>query len=229
MPLQTSPVLLTGQIAPIGTSAVDSGIAKTPIRGVTQIGAEGLQGDAQADRRVHGGPEKALHHYPQDHYPVWRSELGDCPVLARPGAFGENISTNGIRESDIAVGDIFRLGTALIQVSQGRQPCWKLDLRFGLRGMARQVQESGRTGWYYRVLEPGQVTPGDQMTLVERLAPDWTIQRLWHAMYVDRMNRDLLSEIAALSVLAEGWRKYARRRLDSGRIEDWTARLEGSA
>ncbi|KID12209.1 molybdenum cofactor sulfurase, partial [Rhodobacteraceae bacterium PD-2] len=113
--------------------------------------------------------------------------------------------------------------------SQGRQPCWKLNHRFGVPNMARRVQQTGRTGWYYRVLEPGTVTPGDRLELIDRLAPDWTLRRLWHALYVDRMNLVELEGIAALDVLAEGWRKYAVRRLDSRRVEDWSARLDGTA
>ncbi|MDB6177055.1 MOSC domain-containing protein [Paracoccus sp. Z330] len=227
--LPQSPQVLIGQVAPIVGSDILSGIAKFPIRARTSIGPTGLSNDAQADQRVHGGTEKALHHYPRDHYDFWRRQLDPTAILDAAGAFGENISTCGITESDIAVGDVFRLGTALIQVSQGRQPCWKLNLRFGQTGLARQVQDTGKTGWYYRVLEPGDVCPGDSMDLQDRVIPEWTIRRLWHAMYVDRLNREELSAIANLPVLADGWRKYARRRLDSGKVENWKPRLEGSA
>lgn len=95
--------------------------------------------------------------------------------------------------------------------------------------MARRVQDSGRTGWYYRVLETGVVAPGDRMTLLDRMAPDWTLLRMWRALYVERLNRVELQGIAALDVLAEGWRRYAVRRLESGRVEDWAPRLEGQA
>lgn len=221
--------LLTGRIAPLPGSDRPSGIAKAVMHGPLWLGPEGLEGDEQADRRVHGGPEKALHHYPQDHYAAWRADLGNLALLGAPGAFGENISTEGLVEAGVAVGDIFRVGAALVQVSQGRQPCWKLSRRFGVADMARRVQKSGRTGWYYRVLEPGMVATGDRIELVDRVAPDWTLGRLWHAFYVDRLNRAELAGIAALDVLAEGWRKYAVRRLESGQVEDWSKRLEGSA
>lgn len=227
--MTVTPTLLTGPVAPLPGSDTPSGIAKTPVAGPLWLGAEGFEGDQQADRRVHGGPEKAVHHYARDHYAGWLAEIGPQPALARAGAFGENLSSEGLTEADIAVGDIFRLGDALLQVSQGRQPCWKLNLRFVVPDMARRVQNSGRTGWYYRVLQPGRVTPGDSLELIDRLAPDWTVQRLWHVMYVDRLNRDALTGIAGLEVLAEGWRRYAQRRLDSGRVEDWNRRLEGSA
>lgn len=221
------PTLLTGPIAPLAGSAATSAIAKTPVAGRLWLGPEGFAGDAQADRRVHGGPEKAVHHYPFDHYAAWRADLGDLALLRASGAFGENVSATGLTEDGVAVGDIFRLGGALVQVSQGRQPCWKLNHRLGVPDMARRVQDTGRTGWYYRVLRPGFVSPGDDLDLTDRLAPDWTLRRLWRAMYVDRLNRAELEAIAALDVLAEGWRRYAQRRLDSGRVEDWRPRLEG--
>jgi len=224
----TKITLLTGRAAPLPGSDALSGIVKLPVSRPLALGPEGLEGDEQADRRVHGGVEKAVHHYPFDHYAAWQADLGPLPALAAPGGFGENISTSGLTEATVAVGDIFRLGSALLQVSQGRQPCWKLNRRFDTPDMARRVQQSGRTGWYYRVLQPGTVAPGDQLELVDRIAPDWTLHRLWHALYVDRLNRGELQGIAGLDVLAEGWRKYAVRRLDSGRVEDWTKRLDGT-
>lgn len=242
-------ILLTGRAAPLPGSDKFSGIDKHPVDHPLMLGPEGFESDEQADRRVHGGPEKAAHHYPRDHYAAWRIELGcedmaaskgalppgylgmkEGPaVLDAPGAFGENISTFGMTERTVAVGDVFRLGQALVQVSQGRQPCWKLSRRFGVPDMARRVQDTGRTGWYYRVLEPGLVDPEDRIELVDRLAPDWTLHRLWHALYIDRMNLSELQGIAALELLAEGWRRHALRRLQSGRVEDWTKRLEGNA
>lgn len=224
----TKITLLTGRAAPLPGSDALSGIVKLPVDRPLALGPEGLEGDEQADRRVHGGVEKAVHHYPFDHYAAWQADLGALPALAAPGGFGENISTTGPTEATVAVGDIFRLGSALLQVSQGRQPCWKLNRRFEVPDMARRVQQSGRTGWYYRVLAPGTVAPGDRLKLVDRLAPDWTLHRLWHALYVDRLNKGELQGIAGLDVLAEGWRKYAVRRLDSGRVEDWTKRLDGA-
>ncbi len=221
--------LLTGRAGPLPGSDALSGIVKTPVDRPLALGREGLEGDEQADRRVHGGVEKAVHHYPFDHYAVWRNELGPLPPLLTSGGFGENISTTGLTETTVAVGDVFRLGTAIMQVSQGRQPCWKLNRRFGVPDMARRVQQTGRTGWYYRVLQPGTVESGDRLELIERVAPHWTLHRLWHTLYVDRLNLRELASIAALDVLAEGWRKYAVRRLESGRVEDWSKRLDGTA
>lgn len=229
MAAMTRITLLVGALAPLPESDTLSGIAKTPVTQALALSAEGLEGDQHGDRRVHGGPEKAVHHYPNEHYAAWVAELGDLPVLAAPGGFGENISTSGLTEEQVAVGDIFRLGTALVQVSQGRQPCWKLSRRFGVSDMARRVQDSGRTGWYYRVLQPGRVAPDDRIELIDRPAPHWTLRRVWHALYVDRLNQSELQGIADLDLLADGWRRYAVRRLESGRVEDWSSRLDGTS
>ncbi|PWL16934.1 MOSC domain-containing protein [Falsochrobactrum shanghaiense] len=219
--------LLIGGIAPLGARQAPSGIDKKPVSGRLKVLREGLDGDAQGDRRVHGGPEKALHHYPREHYADWRADIGDNPRLDAAGAFGENLSTSGLTEHNVAIGDRFRLGGAIIEVSQGRQPCWKLNARFDLPDMAIRVQKTGRTGWYYRVVEEGEVEAGDTMVLIERLSPEWTLHRLWHLLYVDMLNYDELALMARLPHLADGWKRYAVRRLENRKVEDWSSRLQG--
>lgn len=221
--------LLTGRVAPLGAKAVLSGIAKTVRSERVMLGMTGFAGDEQGDTEKHGGPEKAVHHYPFDHYEAWKTELGGIDLLLRPGAFGENMSSQGLTEADVAVGDVFRLGSAIVEVSQGRQPCWKLNERFGRPTVAKAVQTSGRTGWYYRVIEPGPVSSDDRLVLIDRQAPEWTIRQIWHYFYIDRMNVEALSRLAELAPLAESWRKYARKRLETREVEDWTKRLTGRA
>ncbi|MDV3457313.1 MOSC domain-containing protein [Sphingomonas sp. HF-S4] len=219
--------LLTGPVRPLGPRHVASGIDKCPQDRTLRLSFTGLAGDEQGDTRHHGGPDKAVHHYPSDHYSRWRDEIGAHPLLDRPGAFGENIAASGLTEVDIAVGDRFRLGTALVEVSQGRQPCFRLNLRFELRDMARRMQDSGRTGWYYRVIEEGEVGPDDTLHLLDRAAPEWTIDRLRRILYVDVKDRDSLAAIAALPLLPARWRETAARRLVTGTVEDWRKRLDG--
>lgn len=219
--------LLAGKIEPLGPRNSPSGINKQPVKGPVRLTFEGLECDAQGDRRVHGGPEKAIHHYPHDHYAVWRAEIGNNPCLDQPSAFGENISTTGLNETNVAVGDRFRFGTALLEVSQGRQPCWKLNARFDVPDMAVRVQKTGRTGWYYRVLEEGHAAAGQSMVLVERLSPEWTLHRIWHLLYVDMLNFDQLAIMADIPHLADGWKRYALRRLENRKVEDWSSRLNG--
>lgn len=224
--------VLTGAVRPFGPKGVPSGIAKAATRARLRLTATGLEGDGQGDPRHHGGPEKALHHYAFDHYPAWRLTLREQGasadgVLDTPGAFGENLSTTGLTEADVCIGDQFRLGTALVEVSQARQPCWKLNHRFGYAGMSRAVQQSLRTGWYYRVLETGDVAAGDMLELVARPCPGWSLHRLLQVLYVERLDYAALEEMAALAPLAESWRKLARQRLERREVEAMERRLSG--
>ena len=223
--------VLAGKVRPFGPKGVPSGIDKTLQDGAMRVTATGFAGDEQGDPRHHGGPEKALHHYPRDHYAAWAAELaahgGDAGILSRPGAFGENLSTWGLTEANVCVGDRLRLGTALVEVSQARQPCWKLNHRFGHAGMSRAVQQSQRTGWYYRVIEAGEVRAGDRLVLHARPYPQWTLQRLLHVLYVDRLNHEALAEMAELAPLAESWKKLARERVARREVEDMEKRLTG--
>lgn len=221
------PRVFVGEVAPLCAGGPPSAIGKRPAPAPWRIGALGLEGDAQADRKHHGGTEKALHHYPFEHYDFWRREIGERPALLSPGGFGENLSTIGWTEGEVCVGDVIRFGKALAQVSQGRQPCFKLNLRFNVKDMARRVQNNGRTGWYYRVLEPGVAREEDALELVERPSPDWPLARLTDLLYRDSKNREGLAAMAALPTLAESWRALARRRLESGKVENWSARLYG--
>ena len=169
-----TPVVLAGRVAPLTADGRLSGIAKVPLPGPWTITVNGIVGDAQADLENHGGAEKAVHQYPFDHYALWRDDIGDHALLTAPGGFGENLSTTGWTEPTVHIGDVVRFGAVTLQISQGRQPCWKLNARFGLKKMAFDVQMTGRTGWYFRVLEPGIVQPrgcnADRRAALPRLA-----------------------------------------------------------
>jgi MOSC domain-containing protein YiiM len=219
--------LLMGPIRPLGPNATPSGIAKHAVASRVRLGREGLTADEHGDPQHHGGPDKALHHYPFEHYAYWRETIDAPQLLAQPGAFGENLSASGLTEAHVAIGDVFRMGEALVEVSQGRQPCFRLNLRFAVPDMAYRVQTCGRTGWYYRVIEEGFVAAGDDLVLIDRPSPEWTIERLWRALYVDTLNAAELMAIAEFTHLPEGWRRYARRRLATAQVEDWSRRLTG--
>ncbi|MFC4523140.1 MOSC domain-containing protein [Cupriavidus pinatubonensis] len=232
LPHVTIDTVLIGQVRPFGPRGIPSGIDKRPLTEAVAVTTLGLAGDGQGDPKHHGGPEKALHHYAFDHYPAWRAELADIStqasaVLWAPGAFGENLSSSGLTEADVCIGDRFRLGTALVEVSQARQPCWKLNHRFGHAGISRAVQESLRTGWYYRVIEEGELRAGDALTLVSRPYPDWSLARLLRVLYVERLDFTALAEMAELPPLAESWRKLARQRVARHEVEDMEKRLAG--
>lgn len=194
-----------------------SAIAKHTAAGPVAVGLLGLAGDEQADRTVHGGPDKAIHHYPRDHYPHWAGFLGAHPLLEGEGAFGENVSTLGLVEAEACIGDHFRLGTALIAISQGRQPCWKLDHRFGRKGVLGEVVRSGKSGWYYRVIEDGTVAAGDSLTLVDRPRPEWTVARVFTLLVAGGHKGDpaAVRALADEPLLAANWRSRAERLADN--------------
>ncbi len=220
--------LLTGKARPFGPHGEPSGIEKQPCLSSVYAGKDGISGDEQGDHKYHGGLEKAVHHYAFDHYAAWKSELPESGVLfEQPGAFGENFSSFGLTEANVHVGDIFQVGTTVLQVSQARQPCWKLNVRTSVSSMAMKVQASGRTGWYYRVIDPGWIKSGDEITLLDRPHPDWSLKRIIHYFYgTERLNRTALAEIAGLPFLSPSWRRLAQTRLERREVEDWSKRLD---
>ena len=179
--MQEAPFVVSvqvGTVAPLGPEAVPSGFVKSPVEGPIGAGKLGLEGDQQADLRVHGGPEKAVYAYAASNYPAWLKEFPEHRRRLVPGAFGENLTIEGISEADLCVGDIHSIGTALLQVCQPRQPCFKFGLHFEDKRMPRAMVRNGRAGWYYRVIEPGALQAGDEVLLVERPHPDLPFQRL---------------------------------------------------
>jgi MOSC domain-containing protein YiiM len=216
----------TGRARPFGSRGQLSAIDKQPAAGSVMAMASGLAGDEQGDPRHHGGPDKAVHAYAAAHYPAWAAELPQAAPAFRPGAFGENLVVEGATEADICLGDRWQVGGALLEVSQGRQPCWKLNIRFGRPDMALRVQATGRTGWYFRVLEPGAIAAGDRARRVARPHPDWPLTRVARLLYREVDDRASLAALAALPGLPESWRRLALRRIETGRCEDWRPRIE---
>jgi MOSC domain-containing protein YiiM len=191
-----------------------SGIYKTPVTGRIPLASTNLLGDAQADLNVHGGPDKAVCVYSADHYPFWREQLGvsECG----PGWFGENFSIEGQSEHDVALGDTYRVGTALVQISQPRAPCGKLGRRWNRLDMPKLVLQSGRTGWYLRVVECGDVECGETLTLVDRPFPRWTIDAVNAVAYSrgGTVDVDAARELSICPALAESWRGGFRTLVD---------------
>ncbi|HHF2852976.1 TPA: MOSC domain-containing protein [Vibrio diabolicus] len=186
----------------------------------------GFTSDEQGDPRFHGGIQKALHIYPSEHYPIWQQELGERTIFQSAGGFGENISSEGVNESTICLKDKIRIGSTLLEVSQGRMPCWKLNVRFDQYDMARRLQDTLRTGWYFRVLEEGDIGAGDEIILCERPYPEWPLARIMGAVFTGCLNREELTQLSELP-LVESWGKLVERRLETGEVEDWEMRLVG--
>lgn len=218
--------LFLGQVENRWEGRAPSAIRKRVADGKRRIEAHGFLDDAQADLENHGGAEKAIHHYPTDHYEPWMAE-GAVPAGTIPAAFGENLATVGITEDTICIGDILRLGTAVVQVSQGRQPCWKVAKHTQNPRMAYLFQKTGRTGWYYRVLEPGDAGQGDAITLLDRLQPDWTVRHVTYVRLSRRAPQAEVEVLAELSELAMDWREAFAKMAQGDRDEDTSRRLDG--
>jgi MOSC domain-containing protein YiiM len=203
-----------GKVAPLGAERVPSGFVKHRIEGAVEVSFEGLVGDEQADLSVHGGPEKAVYGYSLEHYGNWRKEYPQHVATLKPGGFGENLCIEGLRESDICVGDIHRIGSSRLQVCQPRQPCFKLALYFSDTKMPKAMIRTGRAGWYYRVIEIGQVRAGDPVSLDDRPNPDFPFARLVELISFGKATIAELERLQSLSGLASGWRDRARARLE---------------
>jgi MOSC domain-containing protein YiiM len=208
---------------------VPSAIRKTPVAGALALGPLGLDGDEQADLRVHGGADKALCVYPREHAAWWASTLGvDLPS----GGAGENLSTIGLIEAEVVIGDLYRVGAAsgagagpLVQVSQPRQPCYKLAARHGNPLIALAVQEAGTTGFYLRCVEQGELRSGDPIVLVERPAHGVTIAEANRVMHHDRRGAEGLRRLLDVPELAAVWRTTFERRL-TGELESIAPRVD---
>ena len=184
---------------------------KTPVTGTVFIGPLGLAGDEQADRQNHGGLEKAVLAYSADHYPTWRSRL-QLPEMPA-GAFGENLTIAGLEEAGVCLGDRWQAAGVVLEVSQPRQPCWKMARRWQISDLPKQVIQNGQTGWYLRVLTAGELTAGTALALIARPFPAWTIARANRLFYHERQNVAELSELANVPSLSAAWREGVLQRL----------------
>lgn len=208
--------LRTGRVAPLGPDGVPSGFVKQEADGPVAVTPLGLAGDQQADLTVHGGPEKAVYGYAASHYPLWRTEQPKHAARMIDGAMGENLTIAGLEESGICVGDVHAIGTALLQVCQPRQPCFKMALRFEDSRLPKAFVKSGRAGWYYRVLRTGTLTRGDAVTLQDRPNPDFAFARLIEIIYHGKVTEAELARMAVMDGLASQWRDQARAQLQAG-------------
>jgi MOSC domain-containing protein YiiM len=187
---------------------VTSAIVKEPVEGRVMVRRDNLDGDGQADLRVHGGPDKAVYAYPAQHYTHWAAHLGRD--LSPLGYFGENLTVEGMDEADVRIGDVLRAGEALLEVSHPRVPCFKLAMRMRDHAFGKPFLASGRVGFYLRVLEEGEVAAGDAIDPVRRGTGSFSVRRI--AWMLNDASADELDEAAALPALALGWREsFANR------------------
>jgi MOSC domain-containing protein YiiM len=192
---------------------VRTGIFKEPVKGPVMMRRLNLDGDRQADLTVHGGPDKAVYAYPCEHYPVWKDEL---PGMVLPwGMFGENLTTEGLSEQEIHIGDKFRIGEAIVRVTQPRTPCYKLALKFQRDDMLKRMLTNGRSGFYFSVVEQGVVQAGDAIERIHEDPEGISVAEL-NALYRDGgKDANLLRRAANLEALPKNWRDYLREELKS--------------
>ena len=228
----TVTAVYVGQPRHIGTTRrgpVESAIAKSQVdHPALALGTTNLAGDRQADLRVHGGPDKAVYVYPTEHYPTWRAEGFAVEV----GGLGENVALAGVTERDVLLGDVWRWGDARLQVSQPRSPCYKLALHAGRKDIGPRMIETGRTGWYLRVLETGTVPTGGQLVLDDRAADAHSVHDLFSAMFAadGEVDDDVVDRVLRSPALADAWRGplAARRGARSGGGRSDGARSDGA-
>lgn len=201
-----------------------TGMCKLPVRGELFLSSVNLEGDEQADLTFHGGVDKAVCVYSFEHYPYWESAMNRKLQM---GAFGENLTVRGVLESEVCIGDVFQLGEAIVQVSQPRQPCHKLAKRYDIPDLALQVQKTGYTGFYFRVLQEGMVTQEKPIRLLERDPHGITVQYANQIMHHDRNNLQAAERMLQVKTLSQNWQRTFAKRL-TGTESDPSLRLYGS-
>lgn len=201
------------RLVPRNGEPVSTGIFKEPVAGRVMARTLNLDGDQQADLSVHGGPEKAVYVYPSEHYDFWKRELPDMDLPW--GMFGENFTTTGLLETEINIGDKFRVGTAEVMVTQPRMPCYKLGIRFGRTDIIKRFLVSERTGFYFSVLNEGEVGAGDEFELMVKNVSGVRVVDVTRLYSSEKENADLMKRAIATEALPNSWRNYFRKRIES--------------
>ncbi|MDF2855814.1 MAG: sulfurase [Neobacillus sp.] len=202
-----------------------SAIFKELVHGSIWVGKTGLTGDSQGDLENHGGPEKAVFAYSSDHYTYWQKELGNSEIAV--GDMGENFVMKNFTEEMVSIGDTFEIGEAIIQVSQPRQPCWKPARRFKTKNLALLIQNTGRTGWYFRVLKEGYVEEGLSFKLIDRPYAQWTIKQCNNILHAKEQNIDEMKKLAECELLAPKMRNTLESRIISKEVPNIESRVFG--
>ena len=190
---------------------VSTGIFKEPVSGRVMLRTLNLDGDGQADLSVHGGPSKAVYVYPSEHYDYWKKELPQMQLSW--GMFGENFTTTGLFESGLNIGDKFRVGSAVVLVTEPRMPCYKLAIKFGRPDIAKRFLESQRTGFYFGVLQEGEVGLGDPIELIEKSERSVRVSDITQLYTREKHNIGLLRRAIKVEALPESWKIYFQKRL----------------
>ena len=211
---------------------IETAINKQPVKTSLYLSLEGLAGDECADKRHHGGLERALHQYPLEHYAYWQEKYPERFAGKdnwQAAGMGENLSSTGMTEVTVCLGDRYQWGEAIIEVSQPRSPCFKLNKRWGIDNFSVDMQEISRCGWLYRVIQPGMVSIDEPLQLIARVSNAMTIKTTCEHFFGDPLNNDKLQRLKQQSALSDSWMNKVRQRLTTNTVENWNFRLLGHA
>ncbi len=226
-------LLMTGRRRVLTPDGEESAIRKPAVSGPVTVESDGLDGDEHA-YHGHGGPDKAILHCAAEHYDDLARRYSQFvfDIGGKRGGFGENISTHGMTEETVCLGDRYRIGPGgednrgiVVEVTGFRQPCWKLGFNCAVREVPRIMQEEGTPGWYYRVLKPGTIAAGDAIVLLDRPFPEWPIGRLVRGFYGTPLDATFIHEVLAVPALGTELRHTMERRIATGTVEEWQSRL----
>lgn len=202
-----------------------SSINRTQQQVSVQLYFDQLEGDSVTDTIHHGGVNRVLHQYALSSYDFFKKEYPAQAHLFKPGSIGENICTEYWDDNNVCIGDIFQLGTSKIQVTEPRKPCRTIDMKYGIKGIARKIQEFQKAGWFYKVLEEGSFGPNDEMIRLENNWPELTVAKVTKELLVERTNSKLLNVLSNHPILSDNWRKPAKLFIEKGLYESDADRL----
>lgn len=212
----------------LANGRIETAIFKSPISGTVIVSEKGIVSDEHA-YEPHKGPDKALLHYCTSHYDDWKREIPTSEAHFRPGAFGENIFSSEVSEKNVCIGDRIAIGNIVVEVTEPRAPCYKLNHRFEVKDMAKRTQTLFRTGWLYRIIKPGSINAGDIIRLLERPYPEWSVARIMYYLFIETGNKEMMKEIVEIQPLGEEIKDKFRARLAKGVAENQDDRMYGGA
>jgi len=220
----------------------ETAIDKLPIKNSLYLSVEGLAGDECANKEHHGGLERALHQYPAEHYSYWQEKYADHfaanneanhtmdkAVNWQAAGMGENLSSLGMTEETVCLGDRYQWAEAIIEVSQPRSPCFQLNKRWGIESFSVDMQEISRCGWLYRVIQPGFVSADEPLELIARVSNAMTIKAVCDVFFNDPLNKVGLLQLQQQNTLSNSWMEKVVQRLATNQVESWDFRLRGHA
>ncbi|WP_249199120.1 MOSC domain-containing protein [Photobacterium sp. GJ3] len=215
--------LFTGKV--VQNYGITTAMAKQLVSGRIFLSETGLVGDECAEPKFHGGTERALHQYPQEHYAFWQQQY---PERAWPSpGMGENLSTRGMLEEHVRIGDQYQWGEAIIEISQPRSPCFKVNHRWDVPGFSEVMQTTGKCGWLYRVIQTGEVSAAAPLVLIRPGEARFNVKQVLDWYFNDPMNPEKLRELQACQALSKSWKSTIEKRLTTGELENWQFRLNG--